>query len=81
MSVVFLMTCLYATGVDFNREILPILSDNCFKCHGPDENTREAELRLDTPEGAFGDLESKFSWTAQHPSDSSIIFSDSLQIT
>jgi hypothetical protein len=42
--------------VDFNREVLPLLSDNCFKCHGPDENAREAELRLDIKEGAFGDL-------------------------
>ena len=36
--------------VDYNYHIRPILSDRCFKCHGPDANKREANLRLDTPE-------------------------------
>ena len=44
--------------VDFNHHIKPILSDRCFKCHGPDEKVREANLRFDTKDGPFAALDS-----------------------
>ncbi|MFN8356164.1 MAG: DUF1553 domain-containing protein [Spirosomataceae bacterium] len=46
--------------VDFNLHIKPLLSDRCFKCHGPDKNNQKAGLRLDTPDGAYAAL------TAEH---------------
>jgi hypothetical protein len=44
--------------VDFNYHVKPILSDRCYQCHGPDENTRKAGLRLDIESIAFSKLES-----------------------
>jgi hypothetical protein len=42
--------------IDFNFDVKPILSDRCYACHGPDAANREADLRLDTREGAFAAL-------------------------
>ncbi len=44
--------------IEFNRDIRPILSDNCYQCHGPDSNKRQAELRLDDKQGLFNELPS-----------------------
>ena len=43
--------------VDFNFQIRPLLSDRCFRCHGPDSGARKAKLRLDQRDGALKELD------------------------
>ncbi len=63
-----------AKPIDFNREIRPILSDNCFACHGPDENKRKAKLRFDVKEDAFKPAKSgELAIVPGHPEKSELI--------
>src|SRR5438067_7596284 len=47
-----------AAEVDFSRDVRPLLSRHCFKCHGPDDKARKAKLRLDLRESAIGKAKS-----------------------
>ena len=53
--------------VDFNSQIRPLLSDRCFRCHGPDGSKRKAKLRLDMRDGALKDIGD--GWAIVKPGD------------
>ena len=58
--------------VDFRKQIRPIFSENCYECHGADEATREAGLRLDRKESAFADLGGYANISPGDPDDSEL---------
>lgn len=62
-----------ASPVEFNRDVRPILSDKCFACHGPDEKTREADLRLDDRDAAIADLGGNFAIVPGKAAESELI--------
>ena len=49
-------SALPAQDISYNRDIRPILSENCFSCHGPDKRARKADRRLDTADGACAEI-------------------------
>lgn len=55
-SILLTASSIVAEDLDFNRDVRPILSDKCFKCHGPDAKNQKSDFRIDSFEQATADL-------------------------
>jgi mono/diheme cytochrome c family protein len=59
--------------ISYNRDIRPLLADNCYACHGPDPNTRKAKLRLDDEENAKAKRDDYFVLVPGKPTESELV--------
>ncbi|HAD21147.1 MAG TPA: hypothetical protein DCF87_03415 [Opitutae bacterium] len=78
----FLLLPLFAFAkqdIDFNTQIKSLLSNRCIACHGPDEENREAGLRLDTFDGATRDIDGYSAIVPGNPEESEILFRVTLE--
>src|SRR5688500_12733414 len=75
-AAVFVVTVaeLTAASVEFNRDIRPILSENCLQCHGQDASKREARLRLDDRQNATRDRDGHAVIVPGKPDESELVF-------
>ncbi|MCX6880927.1 MAG: hypothetical protein NTV12_00200, partial [Verrucomicrobia bacterium] len=70
----FLLQAASKTSISFNRDIRPILSENCFKCHGADDKGRKSKLRLDDATTALQPAKSgQRAFIAGKPNESELI--------
>ncbi len=73
IALLLLASTAFSSSIDFSRQIRPILSENCFFCHGPDEAKREAGLRLDDERAAKSDNDGVIAIIPGDPDGSALI--------